>query len=502
MRPTRSRTWLERRQSTTFAPSDAEQSPIVSDAVQGMYVQAAQLADNMTGVKGTANGNLASVPGQLIQTDGTQYTWNSNLGPVTPGANVNGSEEIGWESLPDVPGFVLNDSMKVFNKFRNESGIMPFYISVDDPATVKRFIVVLPGKPRDTWKYANYMLNARNIVVEQQFAPFNTMGLTGNNASVGIVAPAFLNMQDLSAGACKPQYLCFAASLWQEGGTNKNPKMQHELTSFDAMDAILDQLFDKSIYPSLNQVVVAGHSLGGQGVQRYAVMKKTKAYDSNVRYWIANPGSWAWLSSNRPYPNANATCAPTFDDWPYGIHGNTSKITKYARDDAVVNNGADIVARYQSRTVNYAFGLFDVGSGDTHCQAAWQGSNHLDRGSNFVMSMGNDFPGGFPKTHTADFIANVTHQDYSMYSASISLQRLFGDELNTRNPDLTNVTNPGDKPAKAPSTGQHAFATPVHEIMARSLLGGSIGVTILAFFFLPLLFQSNYDQGWEKDEYR
>ncbi len=36
--------------------------------------------------------------------------------------------------------------------------------------------------------------------------------------------------------------------------------------------------------------------MGGQATQRYALMKKTKAYDNNVRFWIGNPGSWAWLT--------------------------------------------------------------------------------------------------------------------------------------------------------------------------------------------------------------
>ena len=220
------------------------------------------------------------------------------------------------------------------------------------------------------------MLNARNIPVirnTQNQAPYNPWGLT--NSTVGIVAPAFLNTDDLAAGACKSTYLCFLKALWQEGGTSHNPPMQSTVTSFAALDAILDQLFDKSQYPALNQVVVAGHSLGGQGVQRYAVMKKTKAYDANVRYWIGNPGSWVWLSSNRPYPNANATAATTYDTWPYGIHQNTSKITKYARADAVKDNGTELVARFQSRQVTYALALFDLGSGDTHGQAAWQGAN-------------------------------------------------------------------------------------------------------------------------------
>lgn len=231
--------------------------------------------------------------------------------------------------------------------------------------------VLTRWQPRDVWKYANFMLNARNIPV--QVPAFSSWGIT--NASVGIVAPAMLNMDDLNAGACKPAYLCFTKATWQEGSSSHNPPMNHSVTSYDALDAILDALFDKSVYPQLNNVVVAGHSLGGQGVQRYAVMKKTRAYDDNVRYWIGNPGSWVWLSTNRPYMNKNASCAATYDQWPYGIHQNVSHITKYARKDAEHDNGTELVARFQSRRVTYAMALFDLGQGDSHCEASWQGAS-------------------------------------------------------------------------------------------------------------------------------
>ena len=131
---------------TGFPPSDAQQAPVINDSTAGQYVQAAQLADALPGVKGGNQGNLAVVPGQVPSADGNQYPWNQDLGNVTANAAVNGSETAGWQSLPDVPGFVLNDTLQVFNTHKNESGIMPFYMAVDDPSTVKRFIVVLPGK--------------------------------------------------------------------------------------------------------------------------------------------------------------------------------------------------------------------------------------------------------------------------------------------------------------------------------------------------------------------
>lgn len=147
--PSRPRAHLvvPRQSSTAFAPTDANQAPAVTDALQGQYVQAAEAADAIPGVQSTANGNLVSVPGQLIQSDGQQYPWNANIN-VTQDPAVNGSEAGGWQQLPPLQGFTFNETFKVYNRFNNESAVFPYYISVQDPATVERFIVVLPGKVR------------------------------------------------------------------------------------------------------------------------------------------------------------------------------------------------------------------------------------------------------------------------------------------------------------------------------------------------------------------
>src|SRR4051794_17190200 len=53
---------------------------------------------------------------------------------------------------------------------------------------------------------------------------------------------------------------------WRSGGT----AVSHpDLTSFDFVDAILKKLANKTIFPNLKMIVVAGHSAGGQFVARY-----------------------------------------------------------------------------------------------------------------------------------------------------------------------------------------------------------------------------------------
>ncbi len=439
-----------------------------------------------------------------MQGDGYyNYIWN-NLTYFAPNAATTGSDVTGWEALPDVPGFTLNRTFTVYNVFNNESGVLPFYVTNNpDPTKVLRAIVVWPGKPRDVWKYANLMMNARSVAVSDNFAQ---QGAT--NDSFLILAPAMLNQMDLQAGAARPNEIVFHGSGWQRGAGCRNPVMRHRVTSYAAVDQLIETLFNKKTYPNLNQVVVAGHSMGGQAAQRYALMKKTKAYDDNMRFWIGNPGSWAWLTDSRPYMNVNDSCQANdaWDTWPYGLNGNTSKITPYARRDVLANKTA-VVNRFLNRHVSYALALLDVGLGDSHCPARWQGGNHLDRGSQFVLQYANAsafyLQGKFPPKHTLDYVANVTHQDYAMYTANSSIQRLFYDDLLTRYPNLTNTTNPGDKKKKP--KGQKAFATPAHEKVAIGLLAGSLGLVFIVFTALPIIFTADHvkdiDTSWDAQSY-
>ncbi|KIS65898.1 uncharacterized protein UMAG_05987 [Mycosarcoma maydis] len=483
------------------SPSNDTQNAIVAQSATDP-IAAAQAVEQIPNVAANAAGNTDTT-GNILKDDGYyNFPWN-NATVFNPSAETSGSDEGGWQALPETAGFTLNRTFSVYNVFGNESGIMPFYISNNpDPTKVLRAIVVWPGKPRDVWKYANLMLNARSVAVSNKFAQ---QGAT--NDSFLIVAPAMLNQMDLQAGAARPNEIVFHGSGWQRGAGCRNPVMRHRVTSYAAVDQIVDLLFDTKTYPNLNQVVIAGHSMGGQASQRYALLKKTKAYDDNMRFWIGNPGSWAWLTDSRPYMNINGSCSPNeaWDTWPYGLNGNQTKITPYARRDVIANK-TYVINRFLNRHVSYALALLDIGAGDTHCEARWQGGNHLDRGSEFVLQYANTstlLQGKFPPKHTLDYIANVSHQDYAMYSTNMSIQRLFYDDLMVRYKNLTNTTNPGDRKKKA--KGTKAFATPAHEKVAIGLLAGSLGLVFLVFTALPIIFTADHvkdiDTSWDAQSY-
>lgn len=343
------------------------------------------------------------------------------------------------------------------------------------------------------------MRNALGVVTTN----YGSWGIA--NDSVLILAPVFMAKQDFTAGAGHEGEFGFGGELWQAGSHTQLPALSKSLTSYEIMDVFTDMLADQTQFPNLNQIVVAGHSLGGQAAQRYAVLKKSKAYDYNMRYWIGNPGSWAWLTSNFAYSNTSCPIADSMTSptsWPYGLNGNQTELTSYARKDVVADQ-AFVIQRYISRRVSYGLGLLDNGPGTTSCAAQWQGANHLDRGSQFILDFKqNQYSNyGFPANHTVDFLANISHQDYPMFSSTISLQRLFLDDYNTRYPDTAPTTNPGDTISGGgggSGDGTRAYATPAHEKIAIGLLAGSIATVMLCYTMVFFTLSPNYDASWEK----
>lgn len=116
-----------------------------------------------------------------------------------------------------------------------------------------------------------------------------------------MIAPHFLNQADLEAVFSSPNTLRWPGNGWSAGEPATGPE---QISSFAAMDAILERLADRRRFPHLPHVVVAGHSGGGQLVQRYAIAGRIEPAllreGIDVRYVVMNPSSYAYFDSWHP----------------------------------------------------------------------------------------------------------------------------------------------------------------------------------------------------------
>lgn len=327
-------------------------------------------------------------------------------------AAVGGSFSSGWSDMPQVLGF---DTMRDLTLANNV--VQPYIIERGKTASqIKRVVITQPGLPRDYWKYANLVRNSLLCASVN-----STLGI--NRDEILIAAPTWFSTNDASAGSAQSNDLVFNGGGWATGVDSAGPNGA-AISSFEALDALVSKFFDKSTYPNLQQVVIAGHSLGGSFTQHYAMLRKqNQAQDGMMSYFVGNPGAYVWPTSQRPVQNPGGNCASTADEWGYGLQD----LPSYGQGQG---SASSIASRYYGRTVTYGLGLQDNEGGDSHCEAAYQGTSHLTRGQNFQRALEAANGGNVPASHTFNYVAGVAHEDYLIFSDPVSQYHLFAAGTN------------------------------------------------------------------------
>jgi pimeloyl-ACP methyl ester carboxylesterase len=222
---------------------------------------------------------------------------------------------------------------------------------------------------------------------------------------------------------------------WREGEAAVNSPPGKPVYSYDYVDRALEIFADRERFPRLHEIVVAGHSAGGQFVQRYAGINRVEAkLRVPVRYVVANPSSYLYLNDLRI--RSTASCAAkggctspfvkywdadnctAYNRYKYGIEG----LTGYA----VATGGGAIVEQYRKRAVTYMVGELDRQPDpnlDKTCPAMAQGVNRYERGVNYWNYVREQFGAA----HKFVVAAGCGHSATCMYAGPAGLGVLFPD---------------------------------------------------------------------------
>ncbi|WP_263145069.1 hypothetical protein [Pseudomonas sp. RIT-PI-AD] len=255
----------------------------------------------------------------------------------------------------------------------------------------RRALVVLHGHGRDA---------GRTFA-----AAYRAAVLAGRVDQTLIVAPLFQvaveassHCRSVGLPAVQAGDALWSCASWMEGGRAENGGPG----AFSALDTLLKTL--KQRWPSVRQVTLAGFSAGGQMLQHYIGFAAPPPGGLQVRYVVADPGSWLYFDDVRPRPVrqgqpvdwlscqdetdrpggcayvwAPAAACPGFDRWKYGLSGLPSALAAPGRAPREVYASADIA---------YLEGALDQGEApaahgkvlDRACAAFAQGSFRLQRG--------------------------------------------------------------------------------------------------------------------------
>jgi pimeloyl-ACP methyl ester carboxylesterase len=299
-------------------------------------------------------------------------------------------------------------------------GLLPLYVSRDwskPQPDITRAIVFFHGKLRNADVY-----NASGLKA------IEAAGAAGKHTV--LITPQFLGQVDVNEHHVANDVLRWAPEAWMAGADAISPAA---ISSYSAMDAILAQLSDRTIFPNLKDVVVAGHSGGGQVVQRYAVVGRGEAAllkaGTSVRYVVANPSSYVYFNTDRPQLDSKLTdmrFAPfdggsckKFNRWKFGVEDPPPYVGE--------NLFANMEAAYARRDVIYLLGLDDTDPNhpelDKTCGAEAEGPYRLFRGTAYFRYMQSRHPNAL--TQQLWDVPGVGHDGDRMFNSQCGLAALF-----------------------------------------------------------------------------
>lgn len=215
--------------------------------------------------------------------------------------------------------------------------------------------------------------------------------------------------------AAAPTDALWRCNAWSDG----SPALNAPVTSFGAMDALVEQL--ARAYPRLSTVTIAGFSAGGQFVQRYAAFSNVRSANLRLRYVVADPSTFLYFDPERPLGTASA-CSD-YNDWKYGTNDLPASLGRTA---------SAARASYVSADIHYLVGALDTGDGprtayrllERSCAAERQGHYRLDRAEHYAAYDAAMLAHG---SHPLAIVPGCAHSVSCVFPTAAARAALFGD---------------------------------------------------------------------------
>lgn len=291
----------------------------------------------------------------------------------------------------------------------------PLYLSKDWNAAqpqVTRAVIAIHGKLRNADVYFRTAQNARDAAHADPEATL-------------LIAPQFLATLDTRVHDEPADLLRWTGDAWMGGEAARAPL---PISSYEVLDAIVARLADRKRFPNLRHVVFAGHSGGGQVVQRYAVAARNIAALTgegiDVRYVVASPSTYAYFDAQRPNAQGipapfDAAQCPGFNQWKYGMDNRPPYL-----DD---RTPAQLEATYAARRIDYLVGGADddpqQSALDRTCAAEAQGPQRVARAEAYYRYIQSRHPQGLEQSF--HIVPGVGHNGARMLTSVCALSAMF-----------------------------------------------------------------------------
>lgn len=255
-------------------------------------------------------------------------------------------------------------------------------------------VIAVHGQNRNADDYFNYLMSALR---EKNIAD-KVLG----------IAPFFKNQSEAGTG---DNY--WSGITWRAGQNAQSPD---NISSFSAIDQIIDHLGDTRRFPALKKVILIGHSSGALFVHLYAAANRAaNQYPQlSFTYAVGESQYFYYPDGQRIDPTGNPyipTACTGYDLWPFGY----KVVPPYLHS----TTAATFNQQFLERKVVYLLG--NGGGSDntlntTDCNAVLLGSDRYQRGENMYAYLERLFPG--THRHQKIVINGLSHSGSGMYGAA------------------------------------------------------------------------------------
>ena len=308
----------------------------------------------------------------------------------------------------------------------------------------KQAYVMIHGKMKDGNAYWTTMNDILTSALEDNYP--------GVDENAIVVAPQFYSAK-LNSGQYKDDELAWDdVNAWQAGEAAIHPANAKE-SSFDVLDAFVNEFNDKTKYPAMETLVFVGHGGGGQLMTRYAIVGKDAPAGLRMRWIVGDPSSQPYFTEDRPSVDSGEKLptkddCPLYNTWRYGFTNFSGTL-----EDGL-KTPQDYFAQTIKRDVRYVVGNDDTESGgDQYCMAVMQGGTpRRDRNLiwwrylNTLARTAEDltgFPGSFENLpdwsnislnliqHRLTVVEDAGHSADEVFGSDVGRAVLFQDDATT-----------------------------------------------------------------------
>jgi hypothetical protein len=228
--------------------------------------------------------------------------------------------------------------------------------------------------------------------------------------------------------------LLFWNRSWRSGGMSLSTGLNKDLPSLSSFE-VIDRLIGVAIKlnPGIRQIIILGHSAGGQFIVRYAALNSRhdllEQQGISIRYVVANSSSYPYLDRTRFHFNSAGEIlitspeelmnCPSYNKYKYGLE----EMYGYAE----TLSPQIIRTRLLTRPVMFVLGKADTDRDwglDKSCEADVQGNNRYERGLMYKHHLGAFLENSPQALHSWVEVPEVGHE-----AAEIFIHPKFISEL-------------------------------------------------------------------------